>query len=73
MGFPEGIADCVGEGILEQCADSAALDDLVRLLLGTPGVDPEAPLLVRQLVTKSCVCVHMFAPNSANGFFPFPA
>jgi hypothetical protein len=59
LGFPEGVANCVGEGILEQCAESATLDDLLRLLHDTDGVDSEAPLLVRQLVTKSSVCVHI--------------
>ncbi len=55
MGFSEEVADCVGERVLDNHGNLASVDDVVLLLHRTPGVDPEAPLLVRQLLRKACV------------------
>jgi hypothetical protein len=51
MGFSVEVADDVGESILDHHQDLASLKELVRLVRVIPGVDPEVPLLVRQLLS----------------------
>jgi hypothetical protein len=49
MGFPAEVAARVGERVLEAHRDAATLSQLTALLRGLPGIDPEVPLLFRQL------------------------
>jgi hypothetical protein len=55
MGFSVEVAECVGDKVLRNHGSSASINDVVLYLYHIPGVDPEAPLLVRQLLRNARV------------------